>query len=139
METTQAEQSTTTPTGKHRWNFESARKAAAISAANRAARKANPSAFPPPPPQAVQTFQPIERDADSYELKQRDKIRARVDDLLKRLERERDASKADRLASAIAKLSDLERIMDGRPLPGAFRPVERRAKSTSSGPVMPLE
>jgi hypothetical protein len=39
------------------------------------------------------------------------------------IEAEKDAQKLDRLASASAKLSEQERILDGRPLPGSRRPT----------------
>jgi hypothetical protein len=50
---------------------------------------------------------------------------------------ERDPQKLDRLASASAKLSELERIMAGRPLPGSHRPVSPKRKASESGPVAP--
>ena len=46
--------------------------------------------------------------------------------------KEQDPQKLDRLASANAKLSDLERVMSGRPLPGQLRP--RASKSLKSDP-----
>jgi hypothetical protein len=41
---------------------------------------------------------------------------------------EEDPQKLDRLASAQARLSEQERILDGRPLPGSRRPREDRAR-----------
>jgi len=42
------------------------------------------------------------------------------------LAKETDPQKLDRLASAQARLSEQERILDGRPLPGSRRPKEDR-------------
>ena len=48
---------------------------------------------------------------------------ARVDEMILK---EKDPRSLDRLASAQARLSEQERILDGRPLPGAFRPAKPR-------------
>jgi hypothetical protein len=97
----------------------------------REAELADPSLVPPP------KVQPIE--PESFLKTQRDMLRTRMSRVSDMIAKEKDASKLDRLCSAYAKLAEEERKADGRPLPGAFRPVERRAKSTSPGPVMPLE
>ena len=56
----------------------------------------------------------------------------RVRDQLEKLDRmiadEEDPQRLDRLASAQARLSEQERILDGRPLPGSRRPREDRAR-----------
>jgi len=54
-------------------------------------------------------------------------VRARVRDLLSHLEtllsrKAPDFSQVDRLASALERLADLERVLAGRPLPGSRRP-----------------
>lgn len=77
---------------------------------------------------------------DSFMTKQRDTFRARLkqlDELMKHEceSEEPDAAKLDRLASAMSKLADQERISDGRPLPGSRKPgVERAPKQTFSEP-----
>ncbi len=68
-----------------------------------------------------------------------------------------DASKLDRLASAQARLSEQERILSGRPMPGSLRPTTKATKPrisdmespepassvihtpTNSVPVQPVE
>lgn len=59
---------------------------------------------------------------------------ARMDDLL---ESERDPHAIDRLASAMSKLSEIERILAGRPLPGSRKPsAEPRRRVASTEPVI---
>ena len=45
---------------------------------------------------------------------------------------ERDPQKLDRLASAQARLSEQERVLSGRPLPGSLKPGGRRARQPLS-------
>ena len=76
-------------------------------------------------------------------------VRARVRDILAGLQRETtkqrlDGAQLDRLASALERLADLERVLDGRPLPGSRRPPREDAPSSRSagpqrrGPVAPV-
>ena len=51
------------------------------------------------------------------------RVREQLTKLDAMIEAEKDAQKLDRLASASAKLSEQERILDGRPLPGSRRPT----------------
>ena len=44
---------------------------------------------------------------------------------------ERDAMKLDRLASALSRLSELERVLSGRPLPGSFKPVAPKVRKVA--------
>ena len=60
--------------------------------------------------------------AKIYTHEQLNRVRERIDGLWELMATEEDPQKIDRLASAIAKLADLERILDGRPLPGSHRP-----------------
>jgi hypothetical protein len=100
----------------------------------REAQLADPSYVPPP------KVKPIEPDEPESFLKtQRDMLRTRMSRVSDMIAKEKDPAKLDRLCSAYSKLAEEERKADGRPLPGAFRPVERRAKSSSIEPVMPLE
>jgi len=65
--------------------------------------------------------------ADNYTVQKLVRVRvqlARLDDLL---DSEDDPAKLDRLASAIARLSELERQLAGRPLPGSYRPMPERS------------
>jgi hypothetical protein len=45
----------------------------------------------------------------------------------------------DRLASAYAKLSEQERILDGRPLPGSHRPTKPKPTKADAGSYGPVE
>ena len=53
----------------------------------------------------------------------KDIVRARA-----RLAKATDGAEFDRLASAISKLSELERTLAGRPLPGTLKPTAPKAK-----------
>ena len=70
--------------------------------------------------------------ANLYTAEQLNRARARIDGLWKLMEREEDPQKIDRLASAIAKLADLERILDGRPLPGSRRPKAEKSEKPAA-------
>jgi hypothetical protein len=52
----------------------------------------------------------------------------RLDHLMKQ---ETDPAKLDRLAAALYRLSEQERIMSGRPLPGSYKPESNRDLSQS--------
>ncbi len=60
-----------------------------------------------------------------------ERLNERIDDLLN--DDEVDAGAIDRLANALSRLQDMERIMDGRPLPGSKRPAsESKARGFAS-------
>lgn len=65
------------------------------------------------------------------------RARKQIDQVSTMLEKERDAQKIDRLASALYRLSELERTLANRPLPGSLKPAPaRRARSQASyGPI----
>lgn len=65
------------------------------------------------------------------------RARKQIDQVSTMLEKERDAQKIDRLASALYRLSELERTLANRPLPGSLKPTPtRRARSQASyGPI----
>ena len=64
-----------------------------------------------------------------------EKTKLRVRGMLERacelFDHERDANKIDRLASAVAKLAELDRQLSGRPLPGTLRPVVKAREKWS--------
>ncbi len=60
-----------------------------------------------------------------YAGKQLVRVRVQLDRLDALMAAEVDPNKLDRLASAIAKLSQLERELDGRPLPGSLKPSNK--------------
>jgi hypothetical protein len=98
---------------------------------------------PRPQPQLPQPFgSPVAPALDPFMNQQRDGARARMreinDAVAKELAKEDpDAQKVDRLAAAWAKLGELERTLDGRPLPGSMRPRPQRATRPAplSGPL----
>ena len=55
------------------------------------------------------------------------RVRRQLDRLDEMMMTEKDAQKLDRLASAQLKVSEQERIADGRPLPGSRRPGKEAA------------
>lgn len=91
--------------------------------------RANP--LPQTPPQTPQST----RDFLAERLIRVRGLIVRVNELFNA---EDDAHKLDRMASALARLSELERVLDGRPLPGSFRPARIKARPTLA-PAMPLD
>jgi hypothetical protein len=85
--------------------------------------------MPPQPPQATAQL------AD-YVGERLVRVRVQLDRLDKLMMTESDPQKLDRLASAQARLSEQERILDGRPLPGSRRPGKQ--KSAESHDIVPL-
>lgn len=70
-----------------------------------------------------------DRNADeSYKAQRLARVRKQLDRIDSLMEKEIDPQKLDRLASAQARLSEQERILAGRPLPGSHRP-SRNPKS----------
>jgi hypothetical protein len=71
------------------------------------------------------------------------RLRAQIELLLTRVDEEAakphcDSQKIDRLASALDRMIDAERIADGRPGPGTLKPTpERKPASDSRGAAIP--
>ena len=80
-------------------------------------------------PQTPQTG-PLEP-PDAYVARRLARVRVQLDRLDTMLLAENDAQKLDRLASAQLRVSEQERILAGRPLPGSFKPSH---KKPASGP-----
>ena len=74
---------------------------------------------------------------EAYIAKRLVRVRKQIDLLSAMLEEEQDPNKIDRLASAIAKLSELERQLAGRPLPGSLKPSSPRS-TRQQAPMMPV-
>ena len=73
---------------------------------------------------------------DGYLSKRLMRVRKQVDKLDGMIEEETDPQKLDRLASALARLSEIERQLANRPLPGSFKPTAIRApKATQVEPL----
>lgn len=77
--------------------------------------------------------------ADGYNIHRIASVRAQIERLDGLMLKTTDAHKLDRLASALAKLSELERVLDGRPLPGSHRPTKAPSKRPSLSSIGPLE
>ena len=109
---------------------ETARTMAAKSAE---ARRLRPLKAVPPGFKIVRADYPVPLPRDDSYVERR---LARVRDQLQRLDgflgEEEDPQKIDRLASAIARMSELERQLAGRPLPGSRRPKEEVEAKTSA-------
>ena len=72
---------------------------------------------------------PVVAAVDDYIGKRLGRVRLQIDQLDAMLLAERDPQALDRLAAASARLSEQERILAGRPLPGSHRPTKApRAK-----------
>jgi hypothetical protein len=76
-------------------------------------------------------------DGDPYVLARLTRVRAQLDRLDDMISREKDPHFIDRLASAQQRLSEQERILAGRPLPGSQRP-RTPARQPAGGPVDPV-
>lgn len=72
-----------------------------------------------------------------YLVKRLARVRNQIDMLSGMLESESDAQKIDRLASALARLSEIERQLSNRPLPGSYKPERTSARRTISISAMP--
>lgn len=66
---------------------------------------------------------------ESYKGERLARVRKQLAKLDSLLEKETDPQKLDRLASAQYRLSEQERILAGRPLPGSHRPTRNSNKS----------
>ena len=88
----------------------------------REARKRNKLARDAMPQPAIEV--PVD-----YAEKTKLRVRGMLERACELFDHERDANKIDRLASAVAKLAELDRQLSGRPLPGTLRPaVKAREK-----------
>lgn len=102
---------------------ETARIAAAKSHAPDSAR------FLPPLPEAVKPLDP-------YIEQRLLRVRKQLNKIDGMIEEELDPAKLDRLASAQARLSEQERQLANRPLPGTLKPQSpKRTKSQSVEPI----
>jgi len=70
----------------------------------------------------------------SYEFaaKTLKRVRKQLVKLFEFMEAESDPQKIDRLASALARLAELERQLSGRPLPGSLKPRQEKSRPATS-------
>ncbi len=73
---------------------------------------------------------------DSYVQRRLYRVREQIEMLSTMLDNEDDPQRIDRLASALARLSETERQLAGRPLPGSLKPSSPR-QQRQVGPVAP--
>lgn len=66
-----------------------------------------------------------------YQDKRLNRVRKQLGKLDTLFRDEIDPQKLDRLASAMARLSEIERQLAGRPMPGSLRPTSKSSKPTS--------
>jgi prephenate dehydrogenase len=66
-----------------------------------------------------------------YIAKRLSRVRAQLDRIDEMMMTEEDPAKLDRLASAQARLSEQERILVGRPLPGSLKPTAAKPSKPS--------
>jgi hypothetical protein len=98
-----------------------AREMAARSHAARRERAMEREAAKAIAPEFPQT-NPQKNDDALFIAKRLARVRMQLDRLDGMIEKETDPMKLDRLASAIARLAEQERLLAGRPMPGSYRP-----------------
>jgi hypothetical protein len=73
---------------------------------------------------------PVPLPADnSYVERRLARVRQQIENLSDMLESEKEPAKLDRLASCLARLSEIERQLANRPLPGSRRPAPDRSRN----------
>jgi len=75
--------------------------------------------------------------ATEYVDKRRARVRLQLERIDDMMMKETDPQRLDRLASAQNRLSEQERILDGRPLPGSNRPAAARRPRGDDLPAAP--
>jgi hypothetical protein len=108
---------------------DTARSMAAKSAQSRRERKIKTALVPPTPP-------PSGEPSGDYVAMRLARTRALIDQAERQLALAGDAQEHERLARSLASLSELERVLAGRPAPGSYRPKE--AKHSEPAFVDPL-
>lgn len=76
---------------------------------------------------------------DDYRAKRLLRVRKQISRLETMLDDEQDPQKIDRLCSALARLSEIERQLAGRALPGSLKPASLRQprQSSQAEPIEP--
>lgn len=82
---------------------------------------------------------PTVQASPSYVLARLARTRAQLAQLDGQLEAAKEPRDVKAIADAIARLSEVERILAGRPAPGAYRPVREKAKRASAMESGPLD
>ena len=95
-----------------------------------------PPKLPAPPKQP--NADPATAQADKYLRRRLKRVRKQIDRVSDMLDEEEDPQKLDRLAAALERLCELERVMAGRALPGSLRPAPKPKSPQSSGLAAPV-
>jgi hypothetical protein len=77
---------------------------------------------------------PTDTGTDHYRVKRLLRTRRQIDMLDKQLESTTDYKALKSIADAIARLSEIERLLAGRPLPGSNRPRSEKPRRSSLTP-----
>ena len=117
------------------FTIESSRLAAQRSVEVRRARAVERANAPIPEPTPIAPVPPIA--PDSFTAARLARIRAQLEMIDSLIESERIPQNLDRLAAASAKLSELERVLSDRPLPGSRRPSNPRRSRVGSVDAQP--
>lgn len=94
-------------------------------------------AKPSPPPEPPKPATPPQLAEDDYAAERLMRVREQLAKVDRMILEETDPQRLDRLASAQLRLSEQERILDDRPLPGSRRPAQERPASQVSSRPMP--
>jgi len=62
-------------------------------------------------------------------------VRRQIESVNRRIESESDPMRLDRLVNAVYRLTELERVLSGRPLPGQLKPVAQRQVRPEAEPI----
>ena len=73
-------------------------------------------------------------DPDDYTSRRLFRVREQIERLSDMLDEETDPQKLDRLACALGRVSEIERQLSNRPLPGSLRPPREDAPSVRPAP-----
>lgn len=74
-------------------------------------------------------------DPDLYLSRRLYRVREQIERLSDMLDQEEDPAKLDRLASALERLAEMERVLDNRPGPGNRRPPREDPPSSAAKPA----
>ena len=99
----------------------------------RAEREAKAAFLPPPPPLQLPPH-PLVAPSQPNDFceKRIARVRKQLEKIDAMISQELDPQKLDRLASAQSRVSEQERILSGRPLPGSRRPIKERTHPSAS-------
>lgn len=128
MTDSQPETSAQPPTQKPwQFNAESSRKAAQLAVAARREKAERIRNEPPQPPTpSAETVKP--QPIDDFTTRRLTRVRDQLERLDKMAAEEDDPKRIKELADATTRLSEQERILDGRPMPGSRRPPTDKAQ-----------